>query len=94
MLWTSKSGKRVICALASESGDNLYFIKGLIEAGKYKSIVNQCFPMEKAAEAHRYAESGRKKGNVVITIVHEKTDNAPYQNFNKEVRKAGIQEII
>jgi NADPH:quinone reductase-like Zn-dependent oxidoreductase len=64
-------GKRVICALAMDAGsDDLVFFKDLIEAGKVKSIIDKIFPLEKAAEAHEYAESGQVRGNVVIRIGH------------------------
>ena len=69
MLWTSMFGSRkVICALASESQESLVAIKELIETGKIKAVVDQCYPMEGAAEAHRYVESGQKKGYVAITM--------------------------
>jgi len=62
------SAKKVICALSSEDPADLAVVRDLAEQGKLKSIVDRQFPMEQATEAHRYAESGHKKGNVVITM--------------------------
>lgn len=69
-MWrTSKSvGQKVVCALSSENLDDLNFIKELVETGKFKTVIDKRYPLEETAEAHRYYESGKNTGNIVISV--------------------------
>jgi NADPH:quinone reductase-like Zn-dependent oxidoreductase len=69
--WSSMtSGKKVISQAASGTIEDLVYLRDLIEAGEIRTVIDRRYPLEQIAEAHRYVETGRKKGNVVITVEH------------------------
>lgn len=54
--------------VAAEQISQLELVRTLFERGEYNATIDKTFPIEQIVEAHRYVDSGRKKGNVVIQL--------------------------
>lgn len=69
-MWTARfSRKKLVCALVtSYDAKDLAPIMEMVEAGIYTTVIDRTFPLAQTAEAHRYAETGRNTGRVIITV--------------------------
>ena len=70
LTWTARIGdKRVRFPLPPKfTKQDVVFLKHLIEAGKYRAVIDRRYPIEDVIEAARYVETKQKTGNVVLTV--------------------------
>lgn len=68
LLARKTDGRKASGGYAPERAEDLRFLAGLAAQGRFKPYVDRRFPLDQAAGAHAYFESGEKKGNVVITV--------------------------
>ena len=60
--------KRVRLPIPKYSKEDVLHVRALVEAGKYRPVVDRTYPLEDVVEATRYVETGQKTGNVVLTL--------------------------
>lgn len=63
-----KTGKRVVTGTASETGETMRRLAALAEQGAFTPHVDRAWPLSDVVEAHRYVDTGRKRGSVVIEV--------------------------
>jgi NADPH:quinone reductase-like Zn-dependent oxidoreductase len=63
-----RSEKWFVTGAAASVQADLVFLKELIEAGTLRNVIGRTYPLGEIAEAHRYAQSGHKVGNVAVVV--------------------------
>jgi NADPH:quinone reductase-like Zn-dependent oxidoreductase len=68
-LWVTRgSNKKIIFETNVHKSKNLIYLRDMIEAGQLKTVIDRVYPLEETADAHRYVETGQKKGNVIVQV--------------------------
>jgi NADPH:quinone reductase-like Zn-dependent oxidoreductase len=60
--------KKVTLPIPKYAKDDVLYVKELIEAGRYRAVIDRTYPLEDVVEATKYVETGQKTGNVVMTL--------------------------
>jgi NADPH:quinone reductase-like Zn-dependent oxidoreductase len=65
--------KKVRLGITRYTKKDVLFLKELIEAGRYRAVIDRCYPLEDVVDATRYVETEQKTGNVVLTVNGDRT---------------------
>jgi NADPH:quinone reductase-like Zn-dependent oxidoreductase len=64
------NNKQLICEIARVSHEDFDSLRDLVETGKVKTIIDRSYSLNKIVEAHRYVDTGLKKGHVILNVLN------------------------
>ena len=64
----SRAGRKVLAGVNTTRAEDLVFLAGLAESGSFRPVIDRTYSLAQIVEAHRHVDTGRKRGNVVITL--------------------------
>src|SRR5262245_32315173 len=68
MLKPSRAGRQVLTGVGATRAEDLLFLATLAESGALRPVIDRTYPLALIVEAHSYVDTGRKRGNVVVTL--------------------------
>jgi NADPH:quinone reductase-like Zn-dependent oxidoreductase len=68
LVWPSRAGRKVLGGIAKINPPNLDLLRRLSESGQLKTVIERTYPFARIADAHALVETGRKKGNVIVSL--------------------------
>jgi NADPH:quinone reductase-like Zn-dependent oxidoreductase len=74
---TRRTGHLVTADVGKSTAEDLAYLVDLAEAGRYRAVRDRTYDLSDIAEAHRYVDTGRKRGNVVVRIVGKEPESGP-----------------
>ena len=77
--------KRAALGIGRYRKEDLLLVKGLVEAGRYRPVIDRTYDLDEVVEATRYVESGQKTGNVVLRV-----GDAPHVDSHVGTREGGV----
>jgi NADPH:quinone reductase-like Zn-dependent oxidoreductase len=81
--WISMTGSKKMGNMALKPNKNdLVFMKGLLESGKVKPVIDRRYPLDQVPDALRYLEEGHAKGKIVISVERSTPSIPPATNTN------------
>ncbi len=67
-LMSESHGRKMTSVMKRANQKDLLLIRDLLEDGKIRPVIDECYPLSRTAEAFRFFEKGHARGKVVITI--------------------------
>jgi NADPH:quinone reductase-like Zn-dependent oxidoreductase len=61
-------GKKVLFPIPRDNREMVRYFKELLESGEFRPLIDKRYPLDQIVEAYTYVETGRKIGNVVISV--------------------------
>jgi NADPH:quinone reductase-like Zn-dependent oxidoreductase len=82
-----RTGKRLTTSGGKPTAEDLAALVDLAETGHFRAVRARTFELADIAEAHRFVDTGRKRGNVVVRIAADDLERAP-SAAEKNMREA------
>jgi NADPH:quinone reductase-like Zn-dependent oxidoreductase len=83
-LRSRRTGHLVTADVGKPSAEDLAFLVGLAESGAYRAVRERTYDLADIAAAHRYVDTGRKRGNVVLRLTGEEQAPPSTARHNQE----------